>query len=288
LFPCHDSDSDVQKERVPVRFAVFSDIHNNLEAFKATLEDLQKQNVDKYFCLGDLLGYGPKPIECVDLMMKLCKEGKMEICLLGNHDQATLYDPEGFNRIAEEAVYWTRGVLEACRGARASARWDFIAERPRMFVFKDAFLFVHGSPRSPINEYIFPEDIDEKDKIAKFFSMIPQYCFMGHTHVPGIFLDATEKTDFQYLSYREIEDQYGGKYPLGDQKLMINVGSVGQPRDKNPKSCYAIVQYEAGASDNFIEYHRVEYDVSKTQKEIQEVPALSSFPFLWQRLADGR
>lgn len=88
-----------------MRFAVFSDIHNNLEAFKTTLEDVRKQQVEKLYCLGDLLGYGPKPTECIDLMMKELKDGFVEVCLLGNHDQATLYDPEGFNQIAEDAVF---------------------------------------------------------------------------------------------------------------------------------------------------------------------------------------
>lgn len=277
--------------RDPLRFAVFSDIHNNLEAFQTTLKDIQKQNVEKYFCLGDLLGYGPKPAECVDLMMKLCKEGKVEVCLLGNHDQATLYDPEGFNRIAEAAVFWTREVLESARGSKARARWDFIAERPRLYRLKNEFLFVHGSPRNPINEYVFPEDIDDKDKMKKLFALVPKYCFMGHTHVPGIFVDETNGDGrFDYLSFRDIVEQHGGKFPLGDRKLMINVGSVGQPRDLNPESCYAVVQYENGASDNFVEYHRTPYDVSKTQNEIQNIPALSrsEYAFLWKRLGEGR
>ena len=271
-----------------MRFAVFSDIHNNLEAFKTVLDDMRKQNVEKYFCLGDLLGYGPKPAECVDLMMKMCKEGVVEVCLLGNHDQATLYDPEGFNRIAEEAVYWTRDVLESARGPRANIRWDFIAERPRIYRYMDSFLFVHGSPRNPINEYVFPEDIDEKEKMSKLFSLTPQYCFMGHTHVPGVFVDSSSRSDYQYVSFKELSEQNGGKYPLGEQKLMINVGSVGQPRDQNPDSCYVIVQYVEGSADNFVEFHRVSYDVSKTQDEIMSIPRLASFPFLWQRLTDGR
>ena len=271
-----------------MRFAVFSDIHNNIEAFRTVLDDIQKQNVEKCFCLGDLLGYGPKPVECVDLMMKLCKEGMVEVCLLGNHDQATLYDPEGFNQIAEVAVFWTREVLESARGVRASARWDFISERPSIHRFKDSFLFVHGSPQSPINEYVFEEDTDDKNKMSRLFSLTPQYCFMGHTHVPGVFVDISSHSDYQYFSYKAILEKYGGRFPLGDQKLMINVGSVGQPRDLIPESCYVVVQYEENGSDNFVEYRRVPYDISKTQAEIKSVPQLAAFPFLWKRLENGR
>ena len=270
-----------------MRFAVISDIHNNLEAFETALADLRKQNVEKVFCLGDLLGYGPKPIECIDLMMKLCKEGFVKVCLLGNHDQATLYDPEGFNLIAERAVYWTREVLESARGSKATARWDFLGENPQ-FHRMDDFLFVHGSSRNYLNEYVFPEDVDEKGKMKSLFARVPQYCFMGHTHVPGIFFDQVDGEDYKYLSYDEIVRDFDGRCPLGSQKLMINVGSIGQPRDKNPESRYVVVQYENGASDNYVEYHHVRYEVSKTQEEIKKNPVLSQFPFLWGRLGEGR
>lgn len=272
-----------------MKFAVFSDVHSNLVAFNTALDDIRKQNVEKFFCLGDMLGYGPRPTECIDLMMKLCDEGKVEVCLLGNHDQATLYDPEGFNHIAEEAVYWTRDVLESARGAKASARWDFIAERPKMFRYEDSFLFVHGSPRNPLNEYVFPEDVDDKRKMASLFKLVPKYCFLGHTHVPGVFVDETNNNgNYQYFSVRDITENFNGRYPLGDQKLLINVGSIGQPRDQNPESCYVVIQYEENSSDNYVEYHRVRYDVSKTQMEIQEIPRLAEYQFLWKRLEEGR
>lgn len=270
-----------------MRFAVFSDIHNNLEAFKTTLEDVRKQQVEKLYCLGDLLGYGPKPTECVDLMMKELKDGFVEVCLLGNHDQATLYDPEGFNQIAEDAVFWTREVLESARGPRANARWDFLGEIKREYK-KGDFLFVHGSPRNPLNEYVFPEDIDDKRKMCSLFSLVPKYCFMGHTHVPGVFLNQCEGEDYKYLSYADIEGNYGGRLPLGDRKLMINVGSIGQPRDQIPDSRYVVVQYDKDSIDNYVEYHRVPYDVARTQDEIQQISALAKHPFLWKRLEKGR
>ena len=275
-----------------MRFAVISDIHNNLEAFRTALDDIKNQNVDKICCLGDLLGYGPNPLECIDRMMELCAKGQVDVCLLGNHDQATLFDPEGFNRIAEDAVFWTRKVLEDERGVRAQKRGDFLGELPRIGRLsdddlRDVFLFVHGSPRNPLNEYVFPEDVQDRLKMSKLFSLVPQYCFMGHTHVPGVFLDGG-KEGYQYYSYQDIANDFDSKFPLDSRKLLINVGSIGQPRDYNPHSCYVIVQYENGAANNSVEYRRVPYDVEKTADDFAKIPELAKHPFLAQRIREGR
>ena len=281
--PCYQS-----RGGNPLRFAVISDIHNNLEAFKTALVDIERQNVDKIYCLGDLLGYGPNPIECVDRMLRLRKEGILKVCLLGNHDQAIIFDPEGFNMIAEAAVFWSRERLEAERGPKAMARLDFIGELPRIFR-QEPFLFVHGSPRNPLSEYVFPEDKDDKEKMAKLFSLVPQYCFIGHTHVPGVFVDRSGSTDYQYLSFKEIQDNYDCRYPLGEQKLIVNVGSVGQPRDSDSRLCYAIVQYDENeTSNNHIEYRRIRYNVEKTIADIEGIPELSCYDFLMRRLRDGK
>ncbi len=270
-----------------MRFAVISDIHNNLEAFRTALDDISKQNVEKICCLGDLLGYGPNPLECVDLMMDLRKKGKVETCLLGNHDQATLFDPEGFNAVAEAAVFWTRGKLEGARGARAAGRWDFLGEIPRM-VQKDPFMFVHGSPRNPLNEYVFPEDVDEKEKMSKLFALVKKYCFVGHTHVPGVFVEKSAGSEYDYYAYEDVARDFDGVFPLGDQKLIVNVGSIGQPRDMDPRSCYVVVQYEEGGSDNRIEYRRVTYDVEKTANDLMQIKELQDYDFLWRRIKEGR
>lgn len=264
-----------------MRQAVISDIHSNLEAFKATLDDVAAQNVDSIVCLGDLLGYGPNPLECVDLMMDLRKKGLVEMCLLGNHDQATLFDPEGFNSIAERAVFWTRDQLENSRSTKARARWDFLGEIPRYYK-NGKFMYVHGSARNPLNEYVFSDDVSDEEKMSKLFALIPQYCFQGHTHVPGVFVDCGGGK-YEYYSFPEIED---GRFPLGESKLMINVGSVGQPRDHDPLSCYVIIQYEEGATDNHILYRRVQYDVEATCEKIAKIEELD--PFLGQRIKEGR
>src|SRR5207249_8924573 len=120
--------------------AIISDIHSNLEALQAVLRDIDKHHVTDIYCLGDVVGYGPNPRECVDLVMK-CK-----IVLLGNHDQGAMFDPEGFNASAERAIFWTRAQLETAVGDRdaTARRWEFRPEPPRSH-HEDGYLSGHGS-----------------------------------------------------------------------------------------------------------------------------------------------
>src|SRR5688500_13306705 len=127
--------------------ALISDIHSNLEALTAVLADIQKQNVSEIYCLGDIVGYGPNPRECIDLVMQ-CK-----VVLLGNHDQGAMFDPDGFNPPAERAIFWTRAQLESHNETRQSkeASWQFLAE-PRRTHQRDGLLFVQCAPRHPLND----------------------------------------------------------------------------------------------------------------------------------------
>lgn len=251
--------------------AIISDIHSNLEAFQAVLEDLENQGASEVFCLGDLVGYGPNPIECVDLMMDL--QVTRKVCLLGNHDQAAMFDPDGFNSIAEQAIFWTRNVLENASGARRQLRWDFLGDLPR--TYRDVeFMYVHGSPRNPLNEYVFSDDIIEENKMEKLFSIVPKCCFQGHTHVPGIFTESR-----RYIRSQDLKDGY---YDIGEEKLMVNVGSVGQPRDRDCRACYVLYDSDL----NRIEYRRVCYDVEKTCQKIHGIPDLDDF--LGDRIKQGK
>ena len=245
--------------------AIISDIHSNLEALEAVLADIRQQGIGEVFCLGDLVGYGPNPRECIDLVMK-CR-----VCLLGNHDQGAMFDPEGFNSGAERAIFWTRQQLENGDGPEGrDRRWDFLGGLPRSFQ-EEGLLFVHGSARNPLNEYVFPEDIYNRRKLEKIFSLIPKYAFQGHTHVPGVFSE-----DFNFVSPEEINFEYR----LGAQKAMVNVGSVGQPRDGDPRSCYVVLE------DGVVRFRRVEYPQEQTIAKIYAVPELDNF--LGDRLRDGR
>ena len=246
--------------------ALISDIHANLEALEAVLEDIKAQKVDAVYCLGDVVGYGPNPRECIDLVMDL------PLVLLGNHDQGAMFDPEGFNTAAERAIFWTRAQLEAPGESRSKRekRWEFLAERPRCHR-EDSVLYVHGSARDPLNEYVFPEDVYNPRKMERIFAHIDRYCFQGHTHVPGIFTES-----MQFYSPEEVDYVY----ELDGRKTMVNVGSVGQPRDGDPRACYILFD------DKTLRYRRVEYDVETTIRKIYEIPDLDNF--LADRLRDGR
>jgi diadenosine tetraphosphatase ApaH/serine/threonine PP2A family protein phosphatase len=246
--------------------AIISDIHSNLEAAQAVLEDIDKLNIKEIYCLGDIVGYGPNPRECVDLVMKC------NIVLLGNHDQGAMFDPEGFNPSAERAIFWTRAQLENPADNRGSRerRWEFLAERPRTHR-ENGYLFVHGSARNPLNEYVFPEDIYNQRKMERIFALVERYCFQGHTHVPGIFTE-----DLQFHSPEEVDYTY----QLDGRKTLCNVGSVGQPRDGDWRACYVVLDEDA------IHYRRVEYDIDTTVQKIYAVPDLENF--LGDRLRDGR
>jgi diadenosine tetraphosphatase ApaH/serine/threonine PP2A family protein phosphatase len=249
-----------------VKRAIVSDIHANLEALTAVLEDIAAEGVEQRICLGDLIGYGPNPLECIDLVMDF------DVCVLGNHDLGALFDPEGFSSGAERAIFWTRRQLEDPTGDAAAVkrRLDFLAELPRNH-HEDGMLFVHGSARNPLNEYIFPEDVYNARKIDRIFGVVERRCFQGHTHVPGIFT-----RDKRFLSPADIGEQF----VLGTEKTMINVGSVGQPRDGDARACYVLLE------DNCVRFRRVPYAVERTVEKIYAVPELDNF--LGDRLREGR
>jgi diadenosine tetraphosphatase ApaH/serine/threonine PP2A family protein phosphatase len=250
-----------------VKRALISDVHSNLEGLEAVLADIRQQGIREVYCLGDIIGYGPNPRECIDLIMKC------DVCILGNHDQGALFDPEGFNSGAERAIFWTREQLEKPGGSptQNAKRWDFLGELPRSRR-ENGFLFVHGSARNPLNEYVFPEDVYNPRKMEKIFALIEQHCFQGHTHVPGVFTQSQK-----FFSPEDIGHQF---QLVTGEKTMVNVGSVGQPRDGNPRACYVVLE------DDLLMFRRVEYDVEKTIKKIYDTPELDNF--LGDRLRDGR
>ena len=259
--------SSQYRKAVFVKRALISDIHANLEALRAVLADIQAQGVSEIFCLGDIIGYGPNPCECLDLVIENART-----TILGNHDQATLFDPDGFNPVALSAIYWTRDQLEQGPGspAQKNRRWDFLGELPRTHTDGD-FLFVHGSPREPTNEYVFPEDIYNSRKMDALLGRIDRYCFQGHTHLPGVFT-----SDYRFVTPEECSYQYR----LDGRKVMVNVGSVGQPRDGDPRACYVILD------GDLITYRRLEYDAQGTARKIYGTPELADM--LGDRLLTGR
>lgn len=247
-----------------MRTAIVSDIHGNLEALTAVLADIKSQGCERIFCLGDIIGYGPNPRECLDVVMT------MQMCVIGNHDYGALIDPEGFSAVAEQAIFWTRQQVEqSIKPGDAKDRLSFLAKLPRVYT-EDGVIYVHGSVSNPINEYVFPDDAYSPRKMERLFSLIQRYSFQGHTHTPGIFT-----ADHQFLAPPDVNFQY----ELTDAKAMINVGSVGQPRDEDWRSCYVIYDHPQ------LTFRRIEYDVAKTRDKILAIPELDSF--LGERLLRG-
>ena len=248
--------------------ALISDIHGNWEALQAVLADIQELGISTIYCLGDIIGYGPDPCRCLDTIIN-----KANLTILGNHDQASLFDPKGFNPVALQSVYWTRDQLDSIgMKGKINARWDFLGELPRMHSDGE-YLFVHGSPRDPTNEYVFPEDVLNSGKMEALFSRIELYCFQGHTHIPGVFT-----TSGDFLAPEELDYHF----QLTGEKTMVNVGSVGQPRDGDPRACYVILDDAVSR----IEFRRVDYPFAETADKIYKVKELDDM--LGDRLAEGR
>ena len=254
--------------------AIISDIHANLEALAAVIEDIDSRGVDRIVCLGDILGYGPNPRKCLDLIM-----ARSMITIMGNHDFAVLYEPANFNIGAETACFWTRRRLEdEPDNNKRCARWDFLgnlqtkAELSNSGMEMGKLVFVHGSPRRPVNEYIFPDDIyNNPHKVQGLFERFEHLCFVGHTHVPGVFLDTPD-----FYSPDELEDVF----EVTSRKALINVGSVGQPRDRDDRAGYVIVEHDA------VRFVRVPYDTEAVSKKISKIKDLDDY--LGVRLKDGR
>ena len=257
-------------------FAVISDVHSNLEALTTVLADIEKRGIKTIYCLGDVVGYGPNPRECLDLIIE-----KTKWCVLGNHDYAVFYEPTNFNYGAEQASFWTRFSLEAEKQAAVrNKRWSFLGQLPmrRTLNAKEqansaSIALVHASPRRPINEYIFPDDVYSNPvKVSILFERVEHVCFVGHTHLPGVFLD---EPDFY------MPDELGNVYPIVEgEKAIINIGSVGQPRDKDNRASYVYVE------DSEVHFVRLKYDFETTVNKILAIEELDNFQA--ERLRDGR
>jgi diadenosine tetraphosphatase ApaH/serine/threonine PP2A family protein phosphatase len=238
--------SKTEAKRADMRYLILSDIHSNLVALEAVLEDAPSGL--PVWCLGDLVGYGPNPNECVNRLREL--EPK---CIVGNHDWAVMgqADIDDFNPEAKEAVLWTRKQLTPDNMA-------YLQHLP-ISLIEGEFTLVHGSPRKPIWEYI----LHPSTASLNFAYFNTAYCLVGHTHVPEIFrfLDQDSKPTCEPERLWE-----PGTYPLGEGRLIINPGSIGQPRDGNSRASYAILDTEAKT----LNLHRVTYDIDKTQRLMEK------------------
>ena len=254
----------------PQLTAIVSDIHSNLAALTAVLEDIEAQGATRIVCLGDVIGYGPQPRECVDLARE-----RFEFTLLGNHEEAVLYGAVGFNPKAKAAIDWTRSQFDIDDDDEQARnlRWQFLGELPESVESDDGsgVQFVHGSPREPTREYVFPTDVLNPEKIYGIFEHVDRAAFNGHTHAPGVM---TESGLFK------LPQDGDNEYALNGEKVIVNVGSVGQPRDGNNRSSYALFDGER------VIFRRVAYDIEATMKLMETIPELPDY--LAHRLKEGR
>ena len=242
-----------------MRYAILGDIHSNLAAFEAVLRDMDSRGgFDKILCLGDVVGYGPEPRECIELLQRY-----EHVCVAGNHDLAAVgqIDTSDFNIDAALANQWTaRQLTEEDK--------DYLRYLPLSLSEYD-FTLVHGSPREPIWEYLLSIDA-ARTNFAVFKTL---FCLVGHSHIPLVF----EYFDDTVI-FHDFPD--GTTLTLGSNRLIINPGSVGQPRDHDPRASYALYDSETGT----VHHYRIEYDVLATQDKMKR----EGLPeFLISRLSYG-
>jgi len=229
-----------------MRYAIIADIHANLAAFTAVLDDIDgRGGVEEVWCLGDVVGYGPDPHQCLEL---LCRYN--HVCVAGNHDWAAIdkLDTSDFNPDAAAACRWT--------GQQLTPEDIHYLESLPLVIERGDFTLVHGSPREPIWEYLL-STTSARENFACFQS---QFCLVGHSHVPLIF----EYSEDGACSLSQFPA--GGVLGLAENRLIINPGGVGQPRDGDPRASYAIYDSEAGT----ISLYRIPYNIGVTQARMVE------------------
>jgi predicted phosphodiesterase len=249
--------------------AIISDIHGNLEALEAVLRMISADGVDEIWCLGDIVGYGPNPRECIDLVERNCT-----LSLMGNHDWAVLNSPTGFNSVAARMIYRTKEWLQATENSseRERHRWEFLSELGLQSI-RGEFALVHASPRAALSEYVLPTDVDyDRGKLYDIFDMTEHFCVVGHTHVPCCITE-----DLQLV----VPKAKVFSIELGEKKAIINIGSVGQPRDGDNRACYVTLDQAA----RLVTYHRVPY---RTDRTVEKLGALGEgYEVLASRLLSG-
>lgn len=241
-----------------MKLAIISDIHANIEALDAVLKSIDSNGAEKIIFLGDVVGYGCNPNECIKKISKYC-----DIKLIGNHDYALmgLESTDTFNQAAKSSMQWTR---DRVKNRNIELMSDFEMETS----FLD-FHLVHSSPGLASHWFYI---LDTEQAAGSFKAFSQKVCFVGHSHIPAIFRkDKENKVIHLFQNQITLEDDY---------QYIINVGSVGQPRDGDPRACYLMADTESVS----LAYHRIEYDIQKTQSKMKK----ENMPeFLIDRLSIG-
>lgn len=230
----------MRAEPTPAKYGIFGDVHGNLEALNAVLASMQKHGITHYACVGDIVGYGANPVECVEKVNALgCK------VVLGNHDAGVVgkTDIRFFNSAAREAIEWSREVLD---GTSAS----FLSSLPYV-ARTECFTLVHATLENP-EEWMYIFTPFEAHSFFRYQE--DPVCFVGHTHIPCCFSTDPARTVSRAMT---VHLKPGHKY-------IVNVGSVGQPRDGNPLACYAVYDLV----NDVVKFVRVHYDMETAQRKI--------------------
>ena len=233
-----------------MHYAILGDVQGNGEALRAALEDIRQRKIERIVCLGNVIGFGPDPVECLDLIRNSCF-----ITIRGDHEQALLSGTDGLIPATARLIEWAKDMI--CEGSQGENRMAFVDNT--LDPFSSAGIsFFHGSPRSS-REYLFPSDVKRnRRKLRAAFEHVDKVCFHAHTHVPGVI---TENP----LALRSAADLEGYYHYRKGEKSLINVGSVGQPRDGDPRAGYIEIR------KNEIFWRRVAYDVEAVIERMERL-----------------
>lgn len=238
-----------------MRYAIISDIHGNKPALDAAIADIASRGIKHIMCLGDIVGLGPWPAECIDTVSQSCF-----LTLLGNCDYSLIHKSANNSVHVTRTLDWSRSIVEQGEPELAAKRWKFLAELPERYD-KNGISFVHGSPRDPVGEYLFPDDVKrDPRKLLESFELFEKVLFVGHTHIPGVFR--------QDLSFTHAKDLDWNFHYRKGTKVIINVGSVSHARNGDTRVCYIEI------NKNDMNWHTVSYDLETVAQTIETQEAL--------------
>jgi predicted phosphodiesterase len=229
-----------------MKILLLSDIHANLVALESVLKAFQNEHIDDIWSLGDIVGYGPRPCECVDLVQDIARN----VSIIGNHDWAAIgrLDLDDFNPVAKYASYWTTMKLSI-------SHLQYLESLPNRMIEND-WTIVHGSPQHPVWEYVYNARI----AAINFGFYDTRICFLGHTHIQLYITEEAANSNIQPKQPRD-----GEIIDVSQERIMINPGSVGQPRDGDPRAGCAVFDTEAMT----VTFRRIPYDVEMTQQQLR-------------------
>lgn len=229
-----------------MKILLISDVHANLVALESVISAFDDHDLADIWSLGDIVGYGPRPRECVERVRELAQN----VSIIGNHDWAAIgrLDLDDFNPVARYASYWTTMAL-------ASEHLQYLESLPNRMI-EDDWTIVHGSPQHPIWEYVYNARI----AAINFGFYDTRICFLGHTHIQLYITEEAATSNIQPTQPRD-----GEVIDVSTERIIINPGSVGQPRDGDPRAGCAIFDPD----EMTVTFHRIPYDVAETQRQLE-------------------